>query len=82
MGHQKEKEMTKYLIEDLKEQHGKWLCVGEMFDSSKPTESERSRWTNDPHMAIQFDTREEAEEHNKKYWNMEGIEVTEHIFCG
>lgn len=70
---------TKYLIEDLRT--GKWLCIGEPIDTSKDmTEQSESRWTNDPNMAISWNSRKEAEKYNKKYWNMAGIEVTEHEF--
>lgn len=75
-----EEQGLKYFIEDTKQQHGMWLTIGEMFDSSKPMQSEVSKWTNDPHRAIAFNSREEAEEHNKKFFNMDGIIVTEHLF--
>lgn len=71
--------VTKYFIEDKRTQ--KWLRIGEMFDSSKNmVEQDENRWTNDPHQAIRWNTFKEAEDHNKKYFNMPDIEVTEHEF--
>lgn len=70
----------KYFIEDTREQYGKWLCLGEMFDSSKPMEAEQTSWTSDPHKAFDFGSRQAAESHNKNYKNMPDIIVTEHEF--
>lgn len=72
------KDETKWFIEDT--HTGLWWTIGEIWRSDRLKESEDSRWTNDPNAAIKWNTREEAEEHNKKYFNMAGIEVTEHLF--
>lgn len=71
----------KYFIED--KQTGKWLTIGEPYHHSNlhgELSDPQSKWTNDPQIAIQFNTRKEAKEWNKKYHNMNGIEVTEHEF--
>jgi len=76
--------ITKYFIEDLR--NGKWVKMPQsyedlMIDTSRSFEDEEERkWTNDPNQAMQWDNKEEAELHNKKYWNMIDIEVTEHEF--
>jgi hypothetical protein len=52
---------AKYFIEDLRT--GKWLCLGEPIDTSKDmAEQSESQWTNDPNMAISWNTRKEDEE--------------------
>ena len=72
----------KYLIEDKREQHGKWLCLGEMFDTSKLAEHDQSKWTNDANYALQWETFDEAEKHRAEFWDMPDYEVTEHEFIG
>lgn len=72
-------ESTKYLIEDFRT--NEWLTLGEMFDSSKNMiEQEKSRWTKDANLAIHWNTRQEAENHFKKYHNQIDMGVTEHLF--
>lgn len=70
----------KYFIEDKR--NGKWLCFGDGFIDTRRSLKEENelRWTNDPNLALSWNTKEEAELHNKKYWNMIDIEVTEHEF--
>lgn len=71
----------KYFIEDTRSQ--KWLTIGEPFHHSSKhgvLSDEESRWTNDPLMAISFDSFIEAEKHRKLYWDMHDIKVTEHEF--
>jgi len=74
----------KFFIEDNRT--GKWLKMPQSFDdclidtSRNSREEEDRKWTNDPLLAMSFDTFDEAELHNKKYWNMVDIEVTEHEF--
>lgn len=70
----------KYLIEDKRKQHGTWLCLGEMLDTSQLQRHENFRWTDDANYALQWNTFEEAESHRKKYWDMPDIEVTPHEF--
>lgn len=76
--------MIKYLIEDTR--NNKWVKAPTTFedffiDTSRSTEDEENRkWTNDPLLAMKWDTYQEAQDHNEQFWNMIDIEVTEHEF--
>lgn len=75
----------KYMIEDKREEHGKWLKYPtepfiHEYGKGVISGGENTRWTNDPHLAIQWDSKEEAQQHLDKYFNMPDFEVTEHEF--
>ena len=75
----------KYLLEDKREQYGKWYMLsGEMWCHSygvgELSGGDSTKWTNDANEAYQWDNKEDAEQFKNDFYNMDDFEITEHEF--
>ncbi len=77
----------KYLLEDKREQYGKWYMFSiepwcHIYGVGTVSGGESTRWTNDANEALQWDNKEDAEQFKSDFYNMDGFEITEHEFVG
>ncbi len=71
----------KYLLEDFKEQYGRWYKPSfEMQSTAVPTDYTKD-WTNDANEAMKWDNKLDAINFRDKIFkDMDGYEITEHEF--
>ncbi len=70
------KERVKYFLEEMADH--KWYSRENLYDNKLP--SPPDIWTNDPHLALSWDGKNDAEKFRNAGFNFPNYKITEHLF--